>query len=756
MTYTSQQQEVREWLARRDAILLAHNYQPGEIQDIADFTGDSLALSITASQTPAKIIVFAGVHFMAETAAILCPDKTVLLPRLDVGCYMADTITAESLLARKAELFGVPVVTYVNSSAAVKAESDICCTSANAVKVVNSLPGSRVLMVPDKNLAHYTARHTDKEVLTWAGCCNIHDALTAQEVLDTKATHPQALFVAHPECRPEVLDLADAIDKESPVQVPANLIPLECDRITPDLLPLITLEQNHIDRIVAATPDGAANIQDIYPLAPLQEGLLFHHLMEPQSDAYILPLLLAFDSYDRLARMLWGLQKVIDRHDILRTAILWENLPEPVQVVWRKAPLAVETVTLTPEDGDAAEQLRSRIAPGHFRLDIGRAPMMQALIAQDTVHDRWLMAFPVHHLIMDHTTLELLIEEVQAHLAEDTTGLPPALPFRNFVAHARLGVSKQEHEEFFRQLLGDVEEPTAPFGLLNVRGDGSDIDEARLAVDSQLAHRLKAQVQALGVSAASVFHLAWARVLSLLCGRADVVFGTVLFGRMQGGEDADRVLGMFINTLPVRMDISEKPVAQAVHKTHQQLADLLYHEHASLALAQRCSGVLAPAPLFSSLLNYRYSRAQAPDTSAALEGIDVLYGQERTNYPLTLSVDDLEDNFFLTCQIQRSIDPMRICEYLHTTLTHLVEALEQAPQTAIPSIEVLPAAEREQVLYEWNATTVDYPGDQCIHQLFEAQAAKTPDAVAVVYEDEQLTYAQLNSQANRLARYLIG
>lgn len=215
MTYTSQQQEVRDWLARRDAILLAHNYQPGEIQDIADFTGDSLALSITASKTRAKIIVFAGVHFMAETAAILCPDKTVLLPRLDVGCYMADTITVESLKARKAELPGVPVVTYVNSSAAVKAESDICCTSANAVKVVRSLPGSRVLMVPDKNLARYTARYTDKEVLIWAGCCNIHDALTAPEVLDAKAAHPQALFVAHPECRPEVLDLADAIRSTS-------------------------------------------------------------------------------------------------------------------------------------------------------------------------------------------------------------------------------------------------------------------------------------------------------------------------------------------------------------------------------------------------------------------------------------------------------------------------------------------------------------------------------------------------------------
>jgi quinolinate synthase len=128
-----------------------------------------------------------------------------------VGCYMADTVTADSLRARKSELPWVPVVTYVNSSAAVKAESDICCTSANAVKVVNSLPGPRVLMVPDKNLALYTARHTGKEVLTWAGCCNIHDALTAREVLEARAAHPQAVFLAHPECRPEVLDLADAI-----------------------------------------------------------------------------------------------------------------------------------------------------------------------------------------------------------------------------------------------------------------------------------------------------------------------------------------------------------------------------------------------------------------------------------------------------------------------------------------------------------------------------------------------------------------
>jgi quinolinate synthase len=211
MEFTSRQKEVRHWLERRRALLLAHNYQPGEIQDAADFVGDSLGLSLAAARTEAEVIVFCGVHFMAETAAILCPDKTVLLPRLDVGCYMADRITAAALRERKAQLPGVPVVTYVNSSAAVKAESDICCTSANVVKIVNSLTAHRVLMVPDRNLALYAARATPKEVLYWEGCCNIHDGLSREEVLAAKAAHPRAVFLAHPECRPEVLDLAEVI-----------------------------------------------------------------------------------------------------------------------------------------------------------------------------------------------------------------------------------------------------------------------------------------------------------------------------------------------------------------------------------------------------------------------------------------------------------------------------------------------------------------------------------------------------------------
>ena len=204
-------EKIRNLLKKRKAILLAHNYQPPEIQDIADLCGDSLELSIRAAQTDAKVIVFCGVHFMAETASILSPDKTVLLPRKDAGCPMADMVTPEALKAKMDKLPPMPVVTYVNSTAAVKALSTICCTSANAIKVVNSLDAEEVLMVPDRNLARYTASHTTKKVHVWDGYCPVHDLLTREDVKKAKQTYPDAVFMAHPECRPEVLKLADNV-----------------------------------------------------------------------------------------------------------------------------------------------------------------------------------------------------------------------------------------------------------------------------------------------------------------------------------------------------------------------------------------------------------------------------------------------------------------------------------------------------------------------------------------------------------------
>ncbi len=208
-------ERIKRLLKERNAILLAHNYQPPEIQDIADLCGDSLELSIKAAQTDAAVIVFCGVHFMAETASVLSPDKTVLLPRLDAGCPMADMIQPHTLQVKKDSLPPMPVVTYVNTTAAVKAFSTICCTSANAVAVVNSLDSEAVLMTPDRNLAMYVASQTDKKIHIWDGYCPIHDRLLPGDVHRAKKAYPEAVFMAHPECRPEVLELADVVTSTS-------------------------------------------------------------------------------------------------------------------------------------------------------------------------------------------------------------------------------------------------------------------------------------------------------------------------------------------------------------------------------------------------------------------------------------------------------------------------------------------------------------------------------------------------------------
>lgn len=197
----------------RNTVIIAHNYQRDEVQEIADITGDSLALSQAAVRTDADVIVFCGVMFMAETAAILNPNKIVLLPVIEAGCPLADMVTAEKLRAKKAEYPDAAVVCYVNSSARVKAECDICCTSSNAVEVVKSLKDhKRVIFVPDRNLANYIQTQVpDKEIIPWKGFCPTHIRVQEEDIVEARKIHPEAEFIAHPECEPEVLALADHI-----------------------------------------------------------------------------------------------------------------------------------------------------------------------------------------------------------------------------------------------------------------------------------------------------------------------------------------------------------------------------------------------------------------------------------------------------------------------------------------------------------------------------------------------------------------
>ncbi|AUL58492.1 non-ribosomal peptide synthetase [Burkholderia pseudomallei] len=524
-------------------------------------------------------------------------------------------------------------------------------------------------------------------------------------------------------------------------------------RITPAQLTLVALSQESIDALVTKVEGGAANVQDIYPLAPLQEGILFHHLMSGESDPYVLSGVLAFRSREVMERFVSALQQVIDRHDILRTGFFWEGLEQPVQVVQRRATLPVSVVEFDAREGDIVRQLEARFDSRGYRMDVSRAPLMHVHAACDGEHERWVARVLFHHLSIDHTTLERVIEEARAIGQGRAEDLPRPEPFRNFVAQARLGVSEADHEAYFRAKLGDIDEPTAPFGLLSVQGDGREIAEAARTLKPELSGALRGHARRLGVSAASMMHVAWGLVLSRTTGRQDVVFGTVLFGRMQGGAQSDRALGLFINTLPVRMRVAQTGVEASVKGTHAQLAELMRHEHAPLVLAQRCSGVPAQTPLFTSLLNYRYSKPKVAAAHIA-DGIELLDGHERTNYPVSVDIDDHGDDFKIRAQAAASVDPARVCDFLEVALTRLVDALERDPHGALRQLDILPEVEREEVVRRWNAGEKARPSRLCLHELFERQAARAPDAIAVIQDERALTYAELNRCANRLAHYL--
>jgi hypothetical protein len=480
----------------------------------------------------------------------------------------------------------------------------------------------------------------------------------------------RAVFAA-----PVLADLAAAIGSAAPTQridVPPNRITPECAAITPDLLPLVSLTQAEIDGLIAAVPGGVTNIQDIYPLAPLQEGILFHHLLQHEGDAYLLRSLIAFDTRDRLDTFLAALQAVIDRHDILRTAVHWHGVSTPVQVVQRRAPLPVVELAV---DGDVRTALLAGTDPRHVRMDLTRAPLLAATIALDAASGEWLMALLSHHLIDDNYTLQLILAEVQAVLEGRGAMLPAPLPYRAFIAQVRQ-VPAAVHEAYFRAQLADVDAPTAPFGVLDAQ---AHIQQTIMPLDEALAAQIRQTARQLGVTPAVLFHAAFAVMLARLGERDTVVFGTTVSGRLQGSAGADRVLGMFLNTLPIRLDV-DGAVHALIEQTYARLSGLLAHEQAPLALAQRCSAVAAPLPLFTSLLNYRHTQVVA-GPQVDWPGMRLLHGEERTTYPLTVSIDDRGEGFTVVAQGVEGIDPERMAGYLLTALRGLLGAGDTAVST---------------------------------------------------------------------------
>ncbi|MFF8196796.1 condensation domain-containing protein, partial [Streptomyces bobili] len=531
---------------------------------------------------------------------------------------------------------------------------------------------------------------------------------------------------------PTVAGLA-AVSGAEGVVVPPNAIPAGAQAITPEMLPLVDLTADEIERIVATVEGGAANVADIYALTPLQEGLLFHHLLaDGGEDAYVTPTVLRFDSRERLDAFMRALQKVVQRHDVFRTSLVWEGLRAPVQVVWREAQLAFHSVDLSADSADPVAEL---LAGAGLAMDLQRAPLLHAHVAAEPGGDRWLALLRLHHIIEDHTALEILVGEVEALLAGRAAELPEPLAFRDFVVQARAGMESGKHEAFFASLLGDVDEPTAPYGLVDTHKDGMDAVEAMIGLTPELADRVREAARRLGATAATVLHVAWARVLGAVSGRDDVVFGTVLFGRMSTGAGAGRVAGPFINTLPVRLRMAETTVMAAVRGMRGQLAALLEHEHAPLTLAQQASGVPGDAPLFTSLLNYRPNNGLNRETTELLDGVELAFFRERTNFPLSVAVDDDGTRIALNVEAVAPVDATAVAALVRKATENLVTALEVAldggVDTALSAVGVLDDAGRRLVLAEWNDTAVEL-SSVLVPELFAAQVVRDPGAVAVV------------------------
>ena len=542
----------------------------------------------------------------------------------------------------------------------------------------------------------------------------------------------------------------------APATPSESAIPANCTRITKDMLPLSTLGEHEIALLEAAVEGGAPAIEDIYPLSPLQAGILFHHTLQNEGDAYLLRTVFAFDERNQLDRFVESMQTVIDRHAILRTSFHWAGLDQPHQVVHRKAVLPVEELPAVTNE-DALAHLLEVSDPRRVQLDVTKAPLLMLYVLPDPRQQRWLMAMLDHHLISDNYTLQLITNEIEALMLDRPSELKPTWPYRQLVAQS-LSHDKLLSEQYFRSRLADIETATAPYGLLDVRGNGRAVIEQQVSLSSELADELRRVAHQWSLSVAVLFHVAWALVVARTSGRKHAVFGTVLSGRQQGAQGIENAMGLFINTLPIRINLNHGSVAEVVARTGADLAELLAHENASIALAQSCSGIELGAPLFTTLLNYRHVSLMDGERDAAKtalwKGIKAIYSEERSNYPLGLSINDDGHGFLLTLQCHHDVDCARVLGYLQASLGKLCEALKEGGQSECSTIDILPLDERQRILAASRGPVLHYSSMCRVDELFTRQAKLTPDALALNTGIRQMSYRELDAETTAWAEAL--
>jgi amino acid adenylation domain-containing protein len=505
----------------------------------------------------------------------------------------------------------------------------------------------------------------------------------------------------------------------------------------------------------------AENIQDIYELSPTQQGILFHSLYSPESGVYFVQLCFTLHGLLNVVAFERAWQQVVARHTALRTSFYWENLDKPLQVVHQNV-----SVSLKQYDwrgmaaGEQQEQLEAFLESDRKQgFDLSQAPLMRLTLIR-VADDSYQLVWSKHHLILDGWSTALVFKDVVEHYQALCQGqdLPfaPSRAYGDYIAWLQQqDLSKAE--KFWRQALSGIQAPTPLISLkVDISSDQKEgYDEQQIKVSTETTAALQSLARQHQLTLNTLVQGAWALLLSRYSGESDVVYGNTVSGRPVDLVEAESMVGLFINTLPVRVTIdAEQSLLTWLQQLQSQQVEMRQYEYSPLVEVQGWSEVPRGVPLFESLVVFE----NYPVDRAVLEGqtnleIQINSSFDNTNYPLTVIVLPGSELAIAISYDRRRFDRATITRMLGHFQT-LLQGMATAPEIPLKELPLLTEAEKHQLLIEWNKTWAEYPQDQCIHQLFEAQVERTPDAVAVVFEDKQLTYRQLNQQANQLAHYL--
>ncbi|WP_181243733.1 non-ribosomal peptide synthetase, partial [Chamaesiphon polymorphus] len=511
------------------------------------------------------------------------------------------------------------------------------------------------------------------------------------------------------------------------------------------------------------SPVASKNIEAIYPLSPMQKGMLFHSLYAPESGVYVeqMTLILTGDINVDAFESAW--QKVVDRHSVLRTLFVWENRPAPLQVVLKQVDLPwtnLNWLSLSPvaQQQQLSELLQIQREQG---FEFGRAPLMGCTLIQLT-DDTYQLIWNFHHILLDGWCLPIIFNEVLSFYKAQVQGkichLPIPTPYEDYIDWLT-AQDRAASTEFWQQMLQGFSAPTplvVDRTLPQSQQSGStNYQELELDLSSDISHKLQALAQQHQVTLSSIIQAGWGLLLSRYSGERDILFGVTVSGRPASLSGVENMVGLFINTLPLRLQISpDRQLIPWLEQIQQLMLELQHYSYTPLVEIQSLSEVVGGIPLFESIVVFEnYPMDSSLDNETGSLQVGKIEGREQTNFPLTVTVAPRDE-----LSIKISYDAVRFAEdTIERMLGHLqtiFAAIATNPHQTLSELPLLSESERHQLLFDWNDTAREYPQDKCIHQLFEEQVTKTPDAIAVVFERQELTYRQLNHRANQLAHYL--